>query len=249
MKKKKISFILIPVFIFVIAVGFTFSKYYNSKIYDKSNFKKTAEEYEEKYLSTKSDIDLINLVYFLESSNILDERRIKYTPLLINQISEESISKSEMSEYYDSLTVDNPQTVPIAFYINDLLCYERYDLFSNEFVKYYLILSYNDQSLVSSVVLRSYTNLKNVKILDVLVEAYSKIAKQSRDELIINECLAQISSLRDAVKYVDGETVSIDNEILRSMTVDGEYIPITVKGKVIKYYSVTTGNYVDKIED
>lgn len=245
MKKKKVIFIFVV--IVALAFGFCVVRYHNINAI-KTSFEKEAMQYEEKYLSTKSDVDLINLVCFLENAQVLDERRLEYTPILIDIISEDSIAKSELNDFYSQLNVDAPKAVPISFYIHDLLCFKKYDLFVDEFVKYYSNLSYNDREFVSSVVIETYKKLKTISIPEALVEGYSKVAKQSEDEVLINECLTKIVSLKDAVKYVKGETLSIDNEILRSMTVDGEHIPITVKGKVIKYYSVTTGDYINDVE-
>ena len=244
MKKKKVF--LLFVFIVVLVIGFCFVKHYKNISLAKF-FEEKALQYEEKYLSTKSDVDLINLVCFLENAQVLDERRLEYTPILIDIISEDSIAKSELNDFYSQLTVDDVKAVPISFYVHDLLCFKKYDLFVDTFVKYYSSLSYNDREFISSVVTETYKKLKTITILDALVEAYSNVAKQSEDELVINECLAKISSLKYVVNFVNGETISIDNEILRSMTVDGEHIPITVKGKVVKYYSVTTGDYIDEL--
>lgn len=244
--KKKIV-IIIVILILTVFLGILFINFFNNQYY-KISFEKTAQKYEEKYLSTKSEIDLINLVYFLDSSKVLDERRLKYTPALIEIISEDGITQSEMSDFYSKLNIDDPKTLPISLYIHDLLCFKQYDLFDDEFVKYYPHLSSNDRKFLSSVVVEAYKNLKNTTILETLVVSYSKVAKESEDEIIINECLSEISSLKYAVEYVNGETISIDNEILRSMTVDGEHIPLTLKGEVVKHYSVSTGDYVDKID-
>lgn len=247
MKKKKVVFIFLFVFIVALIVGFCFVKYKNINSI-KTSFEKEVAQYEEKYLSTKSDIDLINLVCFLENAQVLDERRLQYAPVLIDIISEDSISKSEMSDFYNQLTVDAPKSVIISFYIYDLLCFEKYDLFIDEFVKYYPSLSYKDRGFVSSVVIEGYKKLKTIDIMESLVDAYSQVAKQSEDEILVGECLTKISVLKEVVEDTTDKEISIDNETLRSMTIDGEHIPITLKGEIIYYYSVTTGDYVDAIE-
>ena len=247
MKKRKVIFIFVLVVVVALALGFCVVRYHNINAI-KTSFEKEAMQYEEKYLSTKSDIDLINLVCFLENAQVLDERRLEYTPILIDIISEDSIAKSELNDFYSQLTVDDPKSVIISFYIHDLLCFKKYDLFVDEFVKYYSNLSYSDQEFISSVVIETYKKLKTITIIDALVEAYSNVAKQTEDEILVAKCLIKISVLKDVVEDTANKEITIDNEILRSMTVDGEHIPITVKGKVIRYYSVTTGDYIDDVE-
>lgn len=247
MKKRKVIFIFVLVVIVALAFGFCVVRYHNINAI-KTSFEKEAMQYEEKYLSTKSDVDLINLVCFLENAQVLDERRLEYTPILIDIVSEDSIAKSEMSDFYSQFTVDEPKSVIISFYIHDLLCFKKYDLFVVEFVKHYSSLSYNDQEFISSVVIETYKKLKTIDTLESLVNAYSQVAKQTEDEILVAKCLTKISVLKDVVKDTTDKEISIDNETLRSMTVDGEHIPITVKGKVIKYYSVTTGDYIDDVK-
>lgn len=247
MKKRKVIFIFVLVVVVALALGFCVVRYHNINAI-KTSFEKEAMQYEEKYLSTKSDIDLINLVCFLENAQVLDERRLEYTPILIDIISEDSIAKSELNDFYSQLTVDDPKSVIISFYIHDLLCFKKYDLFVDEFVKYYSNLSYGDQEFIFSVVTETYKKLKTMDTLESLVNAYSQVAKQTEDEILVAKCLTKISVLKDVVEDTTDKEISIDNETLRSMTVDGEHIPITVNGKVVKYYSVSIGDYIDDVE-
>lgn len=239
---KKTLKILGIVFICIIIIvsGYTIHLYRNSA-------EKQVDKYEQKYLSTKADVDLINLVYSLDQLNSLDERRLTYYPMLIDIVTDDNISQSLYKTTYEQSKLESPRDFAILINMGNWLYFEKYDLFINACEQYYPGFAEASKLTFSGFVCKIYSQHKNIKAVESTVIAYSKIAKNTDDEVLIQSCLANIVTLRDVIKDNYGEEVSIDNEFLRTMTVDGEHIPITAKGKIIRYYCVSTGEYVEKI--
>lgn len=239
MKKSKTIFW----FIFAVLIIVAFIVIYKNS--DKISLKYHLYHSKTEYAKNSSDDNLLDYYFYLSMSDNFDECA-KYGKLAIEHSSPDSIKNSEFNEYYN--TDDNlaPKDFMLCFYLTDMLDCKCYDYFREVFIEYYPQVDYKAQMTLSNLIVLNNKQASDVSIIETGISAYSELASITDDEIIKADCIQQIISLRNEAKAKNTD-VLIDNSFLRSMTVDGEHIPITAKGKIIRYYCISTGEYVEKI--
>lgn len=239
MKKNKTIFL----FVFAVLTIVAFVVIYTSN--DKISLKYHLYHSKTEYDKNLSDDNLLDYYFYLSLSDNIDECA-KYGRLAIEHSSLDSIKNSEFNEYYNTDDELNPKDFMLCYYLTDILGCKGYDYFREVFVEYYPQVDYKTQLTLSNLIILKNKQSSDVSILEVGILAYSELASITDDEIIKADCIQQILSLRNEAKAKNTD-ISIDNNFLRTMTVDGEHIPITAKGKIIRYYCVSTGEYVEKI--
>lgn len=239
MKKKKMIFL----FLFVVLMISTSVIIYKNG--DKISLKYHLHHSKTEYVKNPSDNNLLNYYFYLSLSDNIDECA-KYGKQAIEYSSIDSIKNSEFNEYYNTDAELNPKDFMLCYYLTDMLDCKGYDCFREVFVEYYPQVDYKTQLTLSNLIVLKSNQSSDVSIIEMGILAYSELASITDDEIIKSDCIQQIISLRNEAKSKDAD-ISIDNNFLRSMTFDGEHIPITVDDKIIRYYCVSTGEYVEKI--
>lgn len=239
MKKSKTIVSIIAVILTIVAFAII---YKNS---NKISLKYHLHHSKTEYTNNSSNDNLLNYYFYLSLSDNIDECA-KYGKLAIEYSSLDSIKNSAFNEYYNADAELNPKDFMLCYYLTDMLDCKGYDYFREVFIEHYPQLDYKTQLTLSNLIILNSNQSSDMSILEVGISAYSELASITDDEIIKAECIQQILSLRNEAKAKNTD-ISIDNNFLRTMTVDGEHIPITAKGKIIRYYCVSTGEYVEKI--
>lgn len=239
MKKTKIIFLVI----FVVLLVIVFVAVYKNRNTISLNYHLNQSKTE--YSKNPTDSNLLNYYFYLSLSDNIDECA-KYGDLAIEHSSLDSIKYSEFNEYYNVDDELNPKDFMLSYYLTDMLDCKGYDYFRETFIEYYPQVDYKTQLTLSNLIVLKNKQSFDVSIIETGILAYSELASITDDETIKTDCIQQIIFLRSEAK-IKNTDVLIDNSFLRSMTVDGEHIPITIKDKIIQYYCVSTGEYVDKI--
>lgn len=239
MKKSKTIFSIIVVILIIAAFVVI---YKNS---DKISLKYHLHYSKTEYTKNSSNDNLLNYYFYLSLSDNIDECA-KYGKLAIERSSLDSIKNSAFNEYYNADAELNPQHFMLCYYLTDMLECKDYDYFREVFIEYYPQVDYKAQLTLSNLIILKSQQSSDMSIIEMGILAYSELASITDNESIKSDCIQQILSLRNEAK-AKGTDISIDNNFLRTMTVDGEHIPITVNDKIIRYYCVSTGEYVEKI--
>lgn len=204
--------------------------------------------YEYKYNRNPSMADKLNYYYFL--SYFESEESIKVIKDILPDVTEEDILKSKFKSSFGDLLGEEygltPQEVMTYALLFDELRLGQYETYIDEFSACYKEADMDFQLYLDSTALSIYSIYRETECIDSTIAAYSKIAFETDDNMLKLQCLAKIPQLRDAVFDAYGKTVSIDNEMLRGMAFDGEYIEVPVNDSGhMKYYNISTGEMTD----
>lgn len=152
-------------------------------------------KYESFYKKTEKEVDLINLVYVLQYTND-DDKKIYYSKELIDKVTYEGIQNSLYRDSYnESFSEQSPRDVFVLLYMVNLLDAGEYDLFSQEFSRYYVEIE--RPSRMDIIAMEKYGETNDIKIIDALITGYQKIIDNTDDDLLKQICEAHIETIKE----------------------------------------------------
>lgn len=181
------------VLVIVLVTAFILFFYIQNRDEISLNIKKI--KYESFYKKTEKEVDLINLVYVLQYTND-DDKKIYYSKELIDKVTYEGIQNSLYRDSYnESFSEQSPRDVFVLLYMVNLLDAGEYDLFSQEFSRYYVEIE--RPSRMDIIAIEKYGETNDIKIIDALITGYQKIIDNTDDDLLKQICEAHIETIKE----------------------------------------------------
>lgn len=181
------------VLVIVLVTAFILFFYIQNRDEISLNIKKI--KYESFYKKTEKEVDLINLVYVLQYTND-DDKKIYYSKELIDKVTYEGIQNSLYRDSYnESFSEQSPRDVFVLLYMVNLLDAGEYDLFSQEFSRYYVEIE--RPSRMDIIAMEKYGETNDIKIIDALITGYQKIIDNTDDDLLKQICEAHIETIKE----------------------------------------------------
>mgnify|MGYP006325295639 CR=1 FL=1 len=181
------------VLVIVLVTAFILFFYIQNRDEISLNIKKI--KYESFYKKTEKEVDLINLVYVLQYTND-DDKKIYYSKELIDKVTYEGIQNSLYRDSYnESFSEQSPRDVFVLLYMVNLSDAGEYDLFSQEFSRYYVEIE--RPSRMDIIAMEKYGETNDIKIIDALITGYQKIIDNTDDDLLKQICEAHIETIKE----------------------------------------------------
>lgn len=170
----------------------------------------TVLRYEKKYKQTQDCSDLVDLVMIMQNS-IRKNDKIKYSKILVNNITEDGIRNSLMAkeepQVIDNLLeLETPFEFAVNVYFRCILNSKEYDLYITEFVDIYPKLSYEMRIVVDAIAPDSYSRAKDINALKAGVKANRKLLEITDDELLSRQCDINAENLETIISEIESSS-------------------------------------------
>lgn len=167
----------------------------------------TVLRYEKKYKQTQDCSDLVDLVMIMQNS-IRKNDKIKYSKILVNNITEDGIRNSLMAKEEPQvidklLELETPFEFAVNVYFRCILNSKEYDLYITEFVDLYPKLSYEMRIVVDAIAPDNYSRTKDINALKAGVKANRKLSEITDDELLSSQCDINAENLETIIAEIE----------------------------------------------
>ena len=170
----------------------------------------TVLRYENKYKQTQDCSDLVDLVMVMQES-IRKNDKIKYSKILVNNITEDGIRNSLMAkekpQVIDNLLeLETPFEFAVNVYFRCILNSKEYELYISEFADLYPKLSYEMRIVVDAIAPDNYSQTKDIKVLKAGVKANKNLSESTDDELLRRQCEVNAKSLETVIAEIESSS-------------------------------------------